>query len=70
MPNSEQELNTGELADEMLGQLTVLEELVRDIEAGREVYPEQIDRAVENLEDAQGNANEILRRFEETVGPI
>ncbi len=62
--------NIGELADEQLKNLTVLEELLNDIENGREVYDYQITDSVEAVESAQENASEILRRYEKTVGPI
>lgn len=62
--------NIGELADEQLGHLTPIEELINDLVNDREVYDYQIEEAVEHLEQTQDNANEILRRFEKQVGPI
>jgi hypothetical protein len=62
--------NIGELADESLGNLTVLEELVDDLDRDHEIYDEQLERAKEHLRNAQANQNEILSRFEKQVGPI
>jgi hypothetical protein len=65
-----QNKNIGELADENLGCLTNLEELLGDLERGHDIPEWRLRQAIENLEQAQDNSNEILRRFEETVGPI
>jgi hypothetical protein len=62
--------NIGELANDQLGHLTPLEELVDDLANGREVSDYQIEEAVEHVRATQDNANEILRRFEDQVGPI
>jgi hypothetical protein len=69
MPESENQ-NIGELANEQLGCLTNLEELLDDLKRDQHIPEWRLREAVENLEQAQGNSNEILRRFEETVGPI
>jgi hypothetical protein len=65
-----QNQNIGELADDNLGCLTNLEELLDDLERDRDIPAWRLREANENLEQAQDNSNEILRRFEETVGPI
>lgn len=62
--------NIGELADDQLRHLTPIEELINDLANGREVYDYQIEESVEHLDEAQGNAAEILRRFEKQVGPV
>lgn len=64
------DMSIGELANDQLGHLTAIEELVADLANGREVYDYQIEEAVEHVEHTQKNANEILRRFEERVEPI
>jgi protein-tyrosine phosphatase len=65
-----EEKNIGELADEQLAKLTQLEELLSDLENGREIYRYQVEDGAEAVEELQDNAIEILRRFEDTVGPI
>jgi hypothetical protein len=62
--------NIGELADDNLGCLTNLEELLDDLERDRHIPEWRLREAIENLEQAQENSNEILYRFEKTVGPI
>lgn len=60
----------GELADDNLAALTVLEERLDDLDRGREPTERQLERAREVLERAQYNSVEIVKRFEEQVGPI
>jgi len=62
--------NTGELADEILAELTPVEELVRDLANDRTVYEYQVEEAIEHIETAQGNASEILDQYEDQHGPI
>ena len=62
--------NIGELADDNLRHLTTLEDLLNDLERGREPTEHQLRKAREALEQAQDNSNETLRRFEKQVGPI
>ena len=64
------EQRIAEMADEQLGDLTVLEELVRDLENDREIYDSQIERAAEAVESCQDNAVEIVKRGEQYGGPI
>lgn len=69
MPDSKPQ-SIGELADDNLGCLTNLEELLGDLERGRDIPEWRIQEAQEKLEQTQDNSNEILRRFEKQVGPI
>lgn len=62
--------NIGELADDNLGALTVLEELIDDLDRGRRPSEIQLEHAREHLERAQYNSVEIVDRFEDQVGPI
>lgn len=62
--------NIGELADDNLGCLTNIEELLGDLERGHDIPEWRVKEAAEKLEQAQSNSVEILSRFEETVGPI
>lgn len=64
------DMNIGELAEDQLRHLTPIEELVEDLAEGREIWEYQIEEAVEHVEKTQNDATEILRRFEEQLGPI
>jgi len=62
--------NTGQLADETLRDLTVLEETLNQIMRGNSVPTRDLLHAEEHLENAQENASEILNRYEQREGPI
>jgi len=62
--------NLGELADENLGHLTNLEELINDLEDESLLPDWRIREAREHLEAAQDNTVETVDRIEETFGPI
>ncbi len=68
--NESDKQNIGELADNNLACLTNLEELLGDLERGRDIPEWRIREAQEKLKQAQDNSSEIRRRFEKQVGPI
>jgi len=70
MTDNNENQNIGELADDNLACLTNIEELLDDLDRGREIPDWRLREAREQLEQAQDNSVEILSRFEETVGPI
>jgi hypothetical protein len=68
--SNETNQNIGELADDILSQLTLVEEALGDYERTEEIHVAKVEEVIDNLEEAQSDANEILRRFEDQVGPI
>lgn len=64
------DMNIGELAEDQLRHLTPIEELVEDLAEGREIWEYQIEEAVGHVKKTQDDATEILRRFEEKLGPV
>jgi len=60
----------GELADEQLQDLTKLEELLNDLQNGREVYDYQIREGAEAVEECQEAAVEVLERSEKYGGSV
>lgn len=66
------EKNTGELANEILSDLTRVEEFLETVSTEHisEHRLHELNFAKGGLRDAQENASEILRRYEEEHGPI
>ena len=66
----ESAVNYGELADETLGDLTAIEEMIEQLERGNSVSRTELKRVSDSLSDAQSKQIEMQRRYEEVNGPI
>jgi len=70
MSETATEQNYGQLADDSLYRLTLLEEFLGDLERGNRVTKSDLREAQDALSEVQEYQNTILHKYEDEEGPI